>query len=387
VLAPAARLLSDYVAIPSVNPMGRSDLDPAITGERRYAEHLAHALRALGVDVELIGSSERPSVIAEVRAPGARERVLVASHLDTVPVDGMTIDPFDPLVRGDWLYGRGACDTKAGMAALVAALAQLLARGKLRRHVTLVGEADEEMSSAGVRDVIAHLHGRARDKVDWALATEPTQLRLVTHHKGRVSARLLAHGRACHSSDPDQGDSAIVSLSRMVIALHELHREKAGRPDPRLGPGTLSVGIVGGGRAPNVVADEAFAIVDWRMLPGETADSVRRELLETAERAGVGERLEVSECSLDKESLATEDDAPPVRACRTALDRCGLSALPIGVAFGTDAGPLSLAGIPSVVMGPGSIAQAHTADEWVALAELEAMQAFFVELLGNASLA
>jgi len=364
--------------------MGRDDLDPAIVGEARYAGHLLQALKALGIDAECIGGAEQPSVVAELRVAGAHDHVLVASHLDTVPVDGMAIDPFDPVVRDGRLYGRGSCDTKAGMAALVAALEEVLARGKLRRNLTLVGESDEEMASVGVRDVIAHLGEPGGRKVDWALATEPTGLRLVNAHKGRVSARLLAHGRACHSSDPDRGQSAIGALSQMVLELEALHRHKAQQPDPRLGPTTLSVGLIGGGRAPNMVADEAWAIIDWRMLPGEDEASVRAQLEATAARAGLAGRIEVAECTLDKEALSTDDAAPVVRTCRALLERAGLEGEPTIAAFGTDAGPLSLAGIPSVVMGPGHIAQAHTADEWIAIDQLEAMTRFFVQLLSGA---
>lgn len=381
----AAALLADYVAIPSVNPMDRRDVDPAIVGEGRYAEHVGQGLRRLGADVELIGRSERQSVVAEFRVTGAVDSVLIASHLDTVPVDGMTIDPFDPQIRGERLYGRGSCDTKAGMAAIVAALAHVLRRGRLRRNVLVVGESDEEMGSLGVRDVVAHL-GEGKRRADWALATEPTDLRLVTHHKGRVSARLEVRGRACHSSHPDHGDNAIVSLSRLVVALDALHREMAAAPDAMLGPATLSVGLVGGGQAPNIVADRAWVVVDYRTLPGDTPETVRGELERAAAAAGVLDRVEVAECRLDKEPLATEHGTACVGACRASMLRSGLCDAPLGVAFATDAGPLSLAGLPSVVMGPGSIAQAHTADEYVPLSQLETMRDFFVDLLSGGAL-
>ena len=153
-LSADARHLQDYVAIPSVNPMGRDDLPADMTGERRYAEHLREQLRALGLDAELAGEGERQSVIAEAHSPGASETLLVASHLDTVPVDGMEIPPFEPRVEGDRLFGRGSCDTKAGMASLVAALERVLSRGRLRRNVIVVGEADEEFGSLGVADVL-----------------------------------------------------------------------------------------------------------------------------------------------------------------------------------------------------------------------------------------
>ena len=184
-------LLREYVAIPSVNPMRRDDIPASITGERRYATHLREQLRRLGLDAELLGDGERASVIAEATARDARDTVLIASHLDTVPVDGMEIDPFDPRVEAGRLYGRGSCDTKAGMAAAVAALADVLERGTLRRNVILAGEADEECSSVGVRDVLARLGTK---RPDWVLATEPTNLEVVTSHKGIALVRLVAHG-------------------------------------------------------------------------------------------------------------------------------------------------------------------------------------------------
>ena len=113
--APCVRYLREYVAIPSVNPMGRADVDPSIVGEQRYAEHLRRQLGSIGLDAELIGNPDRPTVIAEARPSGARETVLIESHLDTVPVDGMEIEPFRPRIEQGRLYGRGACDTKGGL--------------------------------------------------------------------------------------------------------------------------------------------------------------------------------------------------------------------------------------------------------------------------------
>lgn len=370
-------LLREYVATPSVNPMGRSDIPVALTGERRYAEIVQAQLRALALDAVLVGEGERRSVVAEAHVSGARETVLVASHLDTVPVDGMEIDPFDPVVAEGRLYGRGACDTKAGMAALVDALAQLLARGSLRRNLILVGEADEEHASVGVRDVLAHLGGR---RPDWALATEPTELRLVTHHKGIAVARLEATGIACHSSDPDSGRNAIGTLARAVLAVEGLHQDLAARRDPVLGPGTCSVGMIGGGKGPNVVPDAAWLLMDRRLLPGETVEQVRREIEDALVRGAI-EGVRVAACVLGKPALGTDPGSAPVRACQTALRSCGLQANPGAVAFGTDAALFAGAGIPGVVLGPGSVAQAHTAREFVEVAQVEAMTRFLVRLL------
>ena len=376
-LPASVRYLRDYIAIPSVNPMRRSDVDPAIAGERRYAEHLREQLRGLGLDVELVGDPERPSVIAEARAPGATDTVLIASHLDTVPVDGMEIDPFDPALKGERLYGRGSCDTKGGMAAAVDALERVLERGTLRRNVLLVGEADEELSSTGARAVLEHLGARAPD---WAIATEPTDLRVVTAHKGIAHARLVARGVAGHASDPARGRNAIVALARAVGALDELAGRLARRSDPRLGPPTLSVGVIRGGSAANIIPDEASLLVDRRLVSGEDDQSAQAEIEAALAAAGVADDVRVDWMRMEKAALATPDDHACVRLCQRIQSEAGLPNEVRSAAFGTDAGILAAAGIPSVVLGPGSVEQAHTAREWVDIRQVERMADLFVRL-------
>jgi acetylornithine deacetylase len=368
-LPAAIRYLREYVAIPSVNPMRRTDLDPAITGERRYAEHVCSQLRRLGLDCELVGDPERPSVIAHARVAGARETLAIASHLDTVPVDGMTIDPFDPRVEGGRVFGRGACDTKGGMAALVCALERVLRDGTLRRNVIAIGEADEEAGSTGANAVLAHLADR---RPDWAIATEPTELRVVTAHKGIVRAGVVARGVAVHSSDPSRGRNAIVALARAALSIDALGRALAGRPDPRLGPPTLSIGVMSGGSAANIVPDQASLIVDRRLTPGETEASVRAEIEDAIRKSGA-EQVAIDWCRTEKPGLSIPDDHASLRACQRALAAAGLPTAPAIAAFGTDAGVFASAGLPSVVLGPGSVEQAHTADEWVEVSQVEKM--------------
>ncbi len=374
----AAALLRDYVAIPSVNPMGRDDIPESIAGETRYAEHVAAQLRALGLDAALVGSGNRKSVIATASHPEASETVLVASHLDTVPVDGMEIEPFDPAVREGRVYGRGSCDTKGGLAALLAALEGVLERGRLRRNVIVVGEADEEFGSVGVEDVLRHL---GVQRPDWVIATEPTDLRVVNCHKGVAVAKLHASGRACHSSEPGAGRNAIVAMALAALALDAYAAEElAARVDPKLGVGTLSIGLAGGGHAPNIVPDRAWLVADRRLLPGESPASACAEIEAALARRGV-EDVVVESCRGYKPALGADANAAATEACRAALGSDAPEAT--GVAFGTDAGVFAEAGIPGVVIGPGSIREAHTARESVPVAEVEAMAAFFARLLGR----
>ena len=380
--ASAIRHLRDYVAIPSVNPMGRVDIPSDWIGETRLAEFLYAQIRQLGVDAELVGQGQRQSVIAELRSsdPSA-ETVLVASHIDTVPVDGMKIDPFDPKIDQDRLYGRGSCDTKAGMASLMAACEQVLERGCLRRNLILVGEADEELGSLGVRDVLAQLETR---RPDWVLATEPTGLEVVHAHKGVVHVRLEAAGRACHASDPSAGRNAVVDLARATLALEGLAHSLAEQVHPLLGSATLSVGQFEGGAAPNVVPGHAELIADRRILPGETVEDVAHQIQAALRRAGVEEEVRIVSCQREKPALGTPADHPCVQTCRQALKSASVCDAVGTVAFGTDAGVFEVdAGWPGVVMGPGSIEQAHTNSEYLEIDQVEAMARFFVSLLSG----
>lgn len=380
-LSPGIRHLRDLIALPSVNPMGRDDLPAEIVGEGRVAEHLAQAFRRLGLDAAIVGGKGRESVVAEAHAGPDAETLLIASHIDTVPVDGMEIDPFDPVVEQGRVLGRGSCDTKAGMAAALEALERVLAAGTLRRNVILVGEADEELGSLGVADVLEHLGSR---RPDWVLATEPTDLRIVNAHKGVVHARLHARGRACHSSDPSQGRNAIVLLARAILAIEAGAGILATRPHPVLGPATLSVGVVRGGQAPNIVPDEARLWVDRRTLPDETPDSVRAQLEAVLEDAGVAGEVVVEDCSEEKPPLETGPESEAVRAAAEALAHEGLDVTPRHVAFGTDAGVFQRVGWPGIVLGPGSIDVAHTSREFVPIDEVETMVRIFERLFTTA---
>jgi len=374
----AVRHLRDYVAIPSVNPMGRTDIEPGWVGEARYAEFVYQQLRRLKIDSTVVGTGERRSVVGEVRASRSAETLMVASHLDTVPVDNMAIDPFDPVIRDGRLYGRGSCDTKAGMAALMAALERVLARGTLARNLIVVGEADEESSgSLGVSDVLAHL---GSSRVDWVLATEPTELRLINAHKGTAVARVESRGKACHSSDPGRGKNAIVELAHAVTCLERFGSELATKPYPGLGPATLSIGVIGGGQAPNVVPDRAWLLMDRRTLPGDTSASMQAELRRVLQAGGLAD-VDVTEVRMGKYPLSTPLEHPALVVCQRALSRAGRDPNVGSVAFATDAGMFAREGIPSLVLGPGSITQAHTEAEYVEVDQLELMVGIFEQLL------
>lgn len=196
-----------------------------------------------------------------------------------------------------------------------------------------------------------------------------------------MHARLEARGVACHSSAPDDGRNAIVALARGLISIEELRHALRDRIDPRLGSATLSIGVVGGGAATNIVPESAWADVDRRLLPGEDGASVRAEIEDALRRAGVADDVCVARCRVEKPPLGTPESAAPVTELGRVLGEHSLDPDPGVVAFGTDAGIFSERGIPSVVFGPGSIRQAHTSREFVPIAEVETATRIFRRLL------
>ncbi len=363
---PVIRLLSDLVAIPSVNPMGRALEGPGFL-EAGMTAYLERFFAGLGVQVRR--DTLRPgrdNLIARYEAPNSRRTILFDAHQDTVPVDGMTIDPFSPTISGGRLFGRGSCDVKGGMAAMLSAFARLVReRPAGSASVVMACTVDEEFTHIG-----SSLLASQKPAVDLAIVAEPTRLDLVTTHKGAVRWKVRAAGVACHSSTPGLGDNAIYRMADVVSALRE-HADALQRatPDPVLGPPSLSVGRIEGGQSVNVVPDWCEVEVDRRVIPGEDPDSAPGLAAEfLRQRLGSLEKLEFLPAWVKMPALAANVSEETLGAIERAVAEVrGVVPKRTGVPFGTDAGPLGQVGIPSLVFGPGDIAQAHTKDEWIDL--------------------
>ncbi len=373
------RLLSDLVAIPSVNPMGRH-LDGPGFFEGRMSDYLSAWFRERGVAVERKTIAPgRDNVLARYDAPDSRRTILFDAHQDTVPTDGMTIEPFRPVVEGGRLYGRGSCDVKGGMTAMLLAFERLVAeRPRGSASVLFAATVDEEFTHIGSDDLAKSPHG-----ADLAIVAEPTRLDLVDRHKGAVRWKVVTRGDACHSSTPDLGRNAIYTMASAVGHLADYARRlRDSPPDPVLGPPSLSVGRIDGGQSVNIVPDRCEIEVDRRVIPGEdlaAAPGLVREFLRR--------RMDVADVEflppwIRMPALSPSDEASsrwlgPVRdAIAKALGRVPEVG---GVPFGTDAGPLGESGrLPCFVFGPGDIAQAHTKEEWIELDQVrEASEAYF----------
>jgi acetylornithine deacetylase len=370
------RLLSDLVAIPSVNPMGRAHAGPDFL-ETRLTDHLEAWFRDRGIRYERQRVAPgRDNLLAWYDAPGSRRRILFDAHQDTVPVDGMTVPPFLPDIAQGRLYGRGACDVKGSMAAMLSAFARLVReRPPGSASVVLACTVDEEFTHTGSSRLAESNLG-----AELAVVAEPTSLDLVHSHKGALRWKIRTTGVACHSSTPQLGVNAIF---RMIGVLQALERYAASLsrsdPDPILGPPSLSVGRIEGGQSVNVVPDWCEIEVDRRLIPGEDAATCLRDAHATLDQdPGVAGSFEFGPPWVQMPALksrAVDWFDPLSRAIEAATGR---PARLVGVPFGTDAGPLSARGMPCVVFGPGDIAQAHTKDEWVDLEQVHlAEEAYF----------
>jgi acetylornithine deacetylase/succinyl-diaminopimelate desuccinylase family protein len=360
---PTVSLLGDLVAIPSVNPMGRPGTG---TGEAEIARVVADVLLGAGIDAELDEVSPgRPNVIGFLDARAERT-LLLEAHLDTVHADQMEIAPFAPDIRDGKLYGRGSCDTKGSLAAFLSVLSALATSGaKPRLNIVLAAVVDEEYQFTGAQHAV-----RKGLRADFGIAGEPTQLRIVRAHKGVTRWRITTRGKAAHSAYPERGENAIYAMGEVLRRL-ETHAKamRTRAPHPVLGTPTLSVGLIEGGQAVNIVPDRCRIEIDRRTLPGESTSAVLEAVREALSELS---SWTIEEPHLAVEGMEVPEDAEIIRLLSAAIRASGRMLSVEGAQYATDAGIYNGAAIPTVVFGPGDIAQAHTASEFIDLDEYAA---------------
>ena len=357
------KLLSELIALPSVNtfllPAGHPQ-----AGERRVSEFLAATAAAAGLDVDFQEVfPERSNLLARLTPSGpVRQRVVLAPHLDTV--NAATEDQWIPRIKGGRLYGRGACDTKGSVAVMMKAICELARSGKrpAETEIVFAGLVDEESGQGGSRALAA-----SGFKADLAIIGEPTRLQVVTAHKGNLWLKMETRGKAAHGARPELGRNAIHEMARIVHLLETTYTKQLGRRrHALLGRATVNVGTISGGVQPNIVPAHCVISVDRRTLPGETEAGIRRELKTLFRQHDLSATMADTKAA---PCLPMETDASLPLVHR--LLECAGQPAPAGVDYFCDASVLSHGGIPSVVFGPGDIAQAHTADEWISVASLE----------------
>ena len=312
--------LQELIRINSVNPAYASG-----QMEAGIQAWIYQFFRDAKIPVELIEVyPERPNLLATLPGRDRSRRLILEAHVDTAGIENMTCSPFDPVICDGRMYGRGACDTKGGLAAMMHALTELQAEGFVPScDVLLAATMDEEYSFRGVAHLCEQLTG------DAAIVAEPTELRAVIASKGCLRWRVTVNGRAAHSSKPHLGVNAISHMARLIVAFEEEDPSLRGETHPLVGAPTLNVGVIRGGAQVNIVPEECQIEIDRRLVPGEEPPAVRRQYEQLAEKLGMRfPDLEVTHIPLLEDwPMETSPDSRIVRTAHRALGSLGCPAI------------------------------------------------------------
>lgn len=356
-------LTRELVRVDSRNP----SLVAEGPGEKEVARVLAGVLEDWGFEVKLMDAAPgRPNVVATLKGRGAGRTLMFNGHLDVVGVDGMTHPPFGGEERNGRIYGRGASDMKGGVAAMCAAAAQV--RGEIEGDLIVAGVADEEWQSVGTSALLA-----AGIRADAAVVTEPTRLSIMPAHKGFAWIEVTVHGRAAHGSRWDIGVDAIRHAGLLLAELDRVDAEDLpARTHSLLGRPSLHASSIEGGMGLSTYPDRCVVRIERRTIPGENGADIRGEIEQACAR--VRERRHEFRADIEVLFAQPPSDvstsAPIVRALSDTLRDNGLSANLTGMSAWTDAALLNHAGIPAICFGPGDMALAHAAEEYIEVQEI-----------------
>ena len=355
-------LLHQLVSINSINP----DLVPGAPGEVEIARFVANWLQEAGLEVTVDESHPgRPNVVGIARGTGGGRSLMLNAHMDTVGVAGMD-NPHSPYIEDNRLYGRGAFDMKAGLAAIMQAAAAAH-QHTLRGDVIVTAVAYEEYASIGTQSVLKRWHA------DAAIVTEPTELALCVAHKGFIWQEITTYGRAAHGSLPTQGIDAIAKMGHVLVALDALNQSLGtSTPHPLLGNGSLHASLISGGQELSSYPERCVLNVERRTIPGETAEQVEaqvRAILDQLHAADPAFKATL-QTTMVREPFSVSADTPIIQVLQHHAQQQLKHAMELSGTFGwMDSALLADAGIPTVIFGPGG-AGAHATVEWSDLTQL-----------------
>jgi succinyl-diaminopimelate desuccinylase len=368
-------VLGSLVSTPSVNPG---------IFEVAMAERVQAWLSDLPAEVTVVEFEPgRPSVAAVLGDP-AGPRLVLNGHMDTVPIDDPAewdSEPFTPTIRDGWMYGRGACDMKAGLATQIAVAHHLAALDTpLRGALVLQFASGEECGEPGTLSML-----QAGFTGDYGIVTEPTQCQVSVATRGLGHYRLGLRGRSIHASQAHLGVNPVGALRAVLEELARYDAEARAMPHPLLPGGTLTPTVVNGGVKVNAVADTCELLLDRRLLPGETIQEDLDRIVErlqgvAADIPGLEYELSALNYPFEPAEIPSESEFA-ARVSRTVRDVTGRPGAIIGTPYASDVRNLvNDAGIEAVTFGPGNVAECHCANERVALAELRDTAAVIADL-------
>jgi N-acetyl-ornithine/N-acetyl-lysine deacetylase len=339
----STELLYELVKIPSIS-----------TREREISIFVENKLEDLGMEITRSGNN----LIGKLGQ--GRPTLMLCGHLDTVP-------PFiPPQIKGTRLFGRGAADDKGGLAAVINAVAHI-EQSKLKGTLLTTFVVDEELKSQGAQDALRYIDA------DFGVVCEPTNLKIVNGHKGRLTFHVETIGKSAHASKPELGKNAIVAMAKLVSIIDKMPLMK----HPVLGRETMTVSTITGGDAPNIVPNRCRIAVDYRYVPPHDLFSVLEVLRVKLPEA----KIEFAE---DPKNFSQPFFLPNheiITSLEDSIRYNGQNPQVVTMDASTDASRFNEAGIPTIVFGPGDIAQAHTTDEWIDLPDVEIASAIFGELI------
>ena len=366
------RLVQELVAIPSINPAYFREGDSeSLYGEAGVAEYIADTLRSWKIDVELVRVLPgRPNVVAKIPGRSGKSRLVWQTHMDTVQVDEGMPEPFRAQIKDGRIYGRGTVDAKGQLAAMMAALYHLTRSEPPKCDLYFVAAVDEEHNFRGVAHLI-----ESGFRADGGVVGEPTGLKVVRACKGCVRWDVHVLGTSAHTSRPHLGRNAIDDAAGLIAHVRErLAPRYAARSHPLVGPPTLTASIIRGGSGVNIVPNRCVVTFDRRVIPGETPESALSEFAESVREYALhsGSRVVIEPPFTQDIPMEVPEDAGIVTIARNATQRILGDSSVIGAPFSCDAPKMTAAGIPTIVFGPGDIAQAHARDEYVEIDQLVA---------------
>lgn len=367
-------LLSDMVSFDTVNEHVSHKIFP----EKALLESLEETAKNWGFKTERL-ALERDTddksfnllithTVSEI-APW----LLFESHADTVSVEGMTIDPFRTFVKDGKIFGRGTSDTKGSGAAMLWALRNFADSGSDANNIALLFVTEEEHEKAGANAFVQKQLPGLGWKPLGIIVGEATSCMPVVAHNGVIRWKVRTRGIAAHSSNPSLGRSAITTMAKFVIEFENQYCSKVNEKHALTGTAACSINVISGGTAINIIPNLCEIEVDRRTLPGEDNVQVLKDIKAILDKICENDStiiLETSPPFIDSPLDPASNRDFSLQISRV-LQSLGFLGEHRGTAYGSDASTYSLAGIPAIVLGPGSIDQAHTKDEWLEISELD----------------
>ena len=336
----------------------------------------------------------RSNVVAWTDGRADLPCLLLDAHQDTVPIEGMTIEPFAAELHDERIWGRGACDIKGGMACMLTAMAQIQSNPDKPR-IVMSCTCDEELGQLGARALTECWKPNGSPpsgpppsgipaRPDFAIVAEPTSLDVVVAHRGTCRWRFAVAGKAAHSSQPERGISAIYRMSKIIQALEEYASLLSTRvpQHPLCGPATLSVGRVEGGTSVNIVPDWCTIDIDRRVLPHEQVPELLLDVKEFV-KSRVDFEFDMQPPTSGGMPLDNANNEPFAESLGRSIEAVTGKQQIVGVAYTTHAPRFAATGMPTVVFGPGSIEQAHTKDEWIAVDQMKKATEILVHYMNH----